>query len=109
MALPHAQPAVPVSVRPLGQQLAGSQTSTLVKTDAIEVIRLVVPAGKEIPRHEVPGEITLQCLEGKVEVDADGQRSQLSAGELIYLRGNQGHALRGMEDASLLLTIQLKA
>jgi quercetin dioxygenase-like cupin family protein len=108
MAVPHAKPGEPVDVHPLGSALPSTQTVTLVKTDALEVIRLVVPAGKQIERHQVPGEVTMQCLEGKVDVEADGAGCQLAAGELIYLRGGQGHALRGVEDASLLLTILLK-
>jgi hypothetical protein len=49
-----------VDVRPLGPSLA----TTLVKSKTLEILRLVVPAGKEIPCHDVPGEIVVQCLEG---------------------------------------------
>ena len=36
-----------------------TRTATLVQTDALKVVRLVVPAGKEIPTHQAPGEITV--------------------------------------------------
>lgn len=52
MAIPHAKPAEVIDVRPLGARLRDTQTTTLVKTDALEVIRLVLPAGKEIQRHK---------------------------------------------------------
>lgn len=108
MAIPHAQPVQPVDIRPLGAELPASQTTTLIKTDSLEVIRLMVPAGKEIDEHRVPGEITVQCLEGKVAFRAGGQERELTPGSLLYLDGGTAHSLRGIENASLLLTILLK-
>ncbi len=107
MAVPHAKPGEAVDVRPLGPALAHSKTATLIKTDSLEVIRLVLPAGKEIPPHQVAGEITVQCLEGRVAFTAGGATRDLTAGQLLYLAGNEPHALRGLEDASLLVTILL--
>lgn len=66
MAIEHAKPGEVVDVRPLGAVLADSKTQTLFKAKNLEVVRLVMPAGKEISEHEAPGEITVQCLEGKV-------------------------------------------
>jgi quercetin dioxygenase-like cupin family protein len=107
MAIPHAQPAELVDVRPMGNQLSASGTRTLIKTAAIEVIRLVLLAGREITAHQVPGELTLQCLEGRVIAQVDSAQVEMSGGELIYLRGSQEHSLRAIEDSSLLLTIVL--
>lgn len=108
MAISHAKPTERVDVRPLGVRLSAAQTTTLVKTDSIEVIRLVLPAGKEIAQHEVPGEITLQCLEGKVQFCAGESVCELAAGELIYVGGSEPHSLHADEDSSLLLTILLR-
>lgn len=108
MAFPHARPGEAVTVRPLGSALAGAKTATLVKTNALEVIRLVVPAGKELPPHRVAGEITVQCLEGRVAFTAGGVSHDLGAGDLLYLSGGETHSLRGIEDASVLVTILLR-
>jgi len=70
MAIQHAEPGEVVDVRPLGKALAGSKTTTLVKTDRLEIIRLVVTAGKEIATHSAPGELIVQCLEGKIAFTA---------------------------------------
>jgi quercetin dioxygenase-like cupin family protein len=107
MAIPHAASGQIVDVRPLGKSLSQSVTTTLVKTDRLEVIRLVLPAGKVIPSHQVPGEITVQCLEGEVEFSAGECSQVLSAGQLLYLRGSEPHSLQGVQDASVLVTIQL--
>ena len=108
MAIPHAKPAEVIDISALGSNLKSAQTTTLVKTDALEVIRLVLPAGKEVKPHEVPGEITVQCLEGKVAFSVGGLEVELTAGKLIYLAGSDEHSLRAVEDASLLVTILLK-
>lgn len=107
MAIPHAKPGEVIDVRPLGEALARTITTTLVKTDRLEVIRLVVPAGKEIPSHQVAGEITVQCLEGKVAFTSGGTTRELAAGQMLYLGGHESHALRGLENASVLVTILL--
>jgi quercetin dioxygenase-like cupin family protein len=107
MAVPHAAPGQVIDVRPLGSALRQSLTTTLIKTARLEVIRLVLPAGKDIPPHKVAGEITVQCLEGRVAFTALGRTQELAAGQMLYLPGHELHALRGLEDASVLVTILL--
>jgi quercetin dioxygenase-like cupin family protein len=107
MAIPHAKPGEIVDVRPLGSQLASAQTTTLVRASAVEVIRLVVQAGKEIPEHKAKGEIIVNCLEGKVAFTAFGKTQNLEAGKLLYLPTGEPHSVKGIENASLLLTILL--
>jgi quercetin dioxygenase-like cupin family protein len=107
MAIPHASPAEVVDIRPLGPQLAGAETTTLIKTYAVEVIRMVLEAGKEVPPHALAREVILQCLEGRVEVRTGARRSMLEAGYLLYLEGHQEYALAAVTDSSLLVTILL--
>ena len=64
MAIPHAKPGEFVDVRPLGSALASAQTKALVRTDQVEVIRLVVPAGGP-PRLQLPS-----ASGGEAELDA---------------------------------------
>jgi quercetin dioxygenase-like cupin family protein len=108
MAIPHAQPGTLIDVRPLGSALPGAQTATLVKTDGLEVIRLVLPDGREIKSHTAPGPMTLQCLEGRVAFTTMGKTLDLSAGEMLHLAAGEAHALRAVEDSSLLLTLVLR-
>ena len=105
MAIPHAEPNQVVSVEPLGPDLATTKTWTLIKTEHMQVIRLVVPADKEVPAHHAPGEITVQCVEGRVEFTAAGKTQELGPGQLIFLSAGETHALRGIEGSSLLVTI----
>jgi quercetin dioxygenase-like cupin family protein len=108
MAIHHVQPGELVDVSPLGAKLNQAQTETLVKTADLEVLRLALPAGKEILPHAVPGEITMQCLEGCVTFRARGSEQTLTPGTFLYLAGGDEHALRAIDDASVLVTILLK-
>lgn len=107
MALVHAQPLDVISVRPLAAQLHGVKTHSLLKTNKLQLMRLVLAAGQHVPEHQVPGEITIQCLEGEVVVNTPGLARTLMAGELMALPGNEPHAVKAVSDASLLVTILL--
>jgi quercetin dioxygenase-like cupin family protein len=108
MAIPHAKSGELIDIRPLGAALAQARTTTLVKTKTLEIIRLVIPAGKDIPAHQAHGEITVQCLEGRVAFTVGDTKRVLEAGQLLYLSSEQPHSLHGIEDASVLLTILLR-
>ena len=107
MPLHHATSGEVIDLRVLGAELDGPSTA-LVRTDDLEVMRLVLPSGKSVPTHQVSGEITLQCLEGAVEVQAGDDTLVLDAGKLVYLAGNVPYALRAMQDSSLLMTLLRK-
>jgi len=107
MAIPHAKSTEVIDISPLGSSLEDAKTTTLAKTDALEIIRLVLPANKELKPHKVPGEITVQCIEGQVVFSAEGLERHLTAGKLIYLSGGELHSLRAIEDATVLVTILL--
>lgn len=107
MAIPHAKSGEVINIRPFGDTLNSAVTTTLVKTDRLEIIRYVIPAGKEWHGHQVPGEITVQCLEGHISFSAGGTTRDLAAGQMLYLAGNVPHSLRGVNDASVLVTILL--
>lgn len=108
MALLHAQPGDVIDVKPLGAALSSVQSHALFKSADLEVIRLVLLAGSVMPDHAVAGEITLQCIEGRIAFSCDAGIRQLEAGQLVHMRGDEVHGLRALKDASLLLTIALK-
>ena len=104
MSIHHAKSGEIIEL-PLGAVLRDSKTETLVKTANLELIRLVLPAGKDIPSHKAPGEITVQCLEGRVAFTAEGKTQVLNRGQLLYLAAGEPHSLKALEDSSLLVTL----
>lgn len=109
MAILHAIPGQPVDVSPLGARLARSQSVALFKSRDLEVMRLVLAPGKSMPAHKLPGDLTLHCLEGRLEIGVQGQRTELLPGELVYLPGGVVHEVTAVEPSSALVTIALHA
>ncbi len=107
MALPHAQPLDIIDVRPLGAGLLDAVTTSLLKTQALQLMRLVLPAGQGLPEHSVPGAITVQCLEGETVLTTPSRTCNLSAGQLVVLDGSEPHALKATTNSTLLVTILL--
>lgn len=107
MSLPHARPGEAVQLQAATTSPQESHTATLIKTASLEVIRLVLPAGKEIAPHHVPGEITLQCLSGRVTLQTASGPSELSSGTLTFLTGGEEHSVLAHEPSTLLVTILL--
>lgn len=105
MAVHHAKPGEIVDLRPLGEGLRSAITTALVKSKHFEAVRLVVRAGAEIPPHQVSGNITLHCLEGRVLLGLSESTLELCAGQWVYLDGGARHFVKGIEDSCLLLTI----
>lgn len=109
MALTHAVSGDLLDVGPLGERLPTQKTAALFKAKDLEVIRLVLVAGKSLPPHKVPGDITIHCIEGQLSVEVDGTPRTLVAGELLFLAGDVLHAVTAVTDASVLVTIALKS
>lgn len=107
MAISHAQPGTIVDVRPLAAKLDETKTHTLIKTDKLEVIRLILKAGKEIATHSTSAPITVQCLEGRVIFSTMGNALDMKAGDLLFLNEGEPHSVKAVENSSVLLTILL--
>jgi quercetin dioxygenase-like cupin family protein len=107
MAQVHAVSGEVVSLKPLGAGLAAAKSSAILKAPQLELIRLVLLAGRSLPEHQVAGEITLLCLEGQVDVSTPSGVLSLQAQDLLHLAGGMPHGLVALTDASLLLTIRL--
>lgn len=105
MALSHARAGEVVSVEPLGSELESTKTTTLVKTDHLEIIRLILKSGKSLPNHIAPGILIVQCLEGRVLFQCLGETHELTPGQFLHLPHAEPHAVESLESTALLLTI----
>lgn len=106
MSIPPAKSPEVIQLM-LGSELCRSRSTTLLKTSGLELIRLALPADEETRRHKPSGEITVQCLEGRIAFTANEKTQELSAGQLLHLSAGEPHAIRAIDDSSVLLTILL--
>jgi quercetin dioxygenase-like cupin family protein len=108
MAIKHPAPGEIIDIRATGSELDQMNSSTLIREEHLEVFRFVLPAGKTTPEHTAAGAITIQCIEGAVELDAMGRKQVLRGGNLVYLADAEPHTVTAIEDSALLITILLK-
>ena len=108
MAQTHALSGQVIDLRPPAGPGGDGVSTALLKSAQLELIRLVLPRGKAMREHQVPGEITVQCIDGLIEFSAGGASQRLGPGQLVHLAGGQPHALLALDDAVALLTICLQ-
>ena len=107
MALDHAQALEPIDVQPLGSGWVDAHSTSLLKSQHLQLMRLVLRAGEALPEHHVPGEITIHCIEGEASVGTPSHEIRLQAGQLVLLPGGVAHTVTAHADASLLVTVLL--
>jgi quercetin dioxygenase-like cupin family protein len=108
MALEHAQPGQVIDLFPDAGALPTEGSHALLKSTQLELIRLVLPAGKAVPEHVAAGEITLQCLQGALRVTLGADARELRAGQLMHLAAGTSYAIAGLEDAAALMSLVLR-
>lgn len=94
-----------IDVGPLGNAFEQARTRKIFASKHVDLIRMVLPAGKQIAEHTAKGEITVHCLEGLVDFTVAGQTVSLSPGRLLCLSNREPHSLQALENSSLLLTL----
>lgn len=108
MALPHATLLDVIDVTPLGPRLIETASTSLIKTERLQLLHLVLLAHQDMPMHHVDEECVLQCLEGTVEVTMPGGTRRLQAHQLLVLPAGQVHGLRARTDCTVLATLLLR-
>ena len=108
MATHHAAPGEIVDLATWAQDVPHEKTKVIAKTDEMELVRLVLPAGKEFAGHKVSGPCVIHCITGEVECPAMGTTQALTSGQLLYLMPDEPHSVRAVVDSVVLLTIVFK-
>jgi quercetin dioxygenase-like cupin family protein len=69
---------------------------------------IALTAGTVLGEHESPGEATLQVIEGRVVLHADGDQHEAGAGDHVVIPP-QRHDLSAVADSVVLLTVATRA
>lgn len=110
MATHHAAPGEVVDLETWANDLPVEKSKVITKTRGIELARLVIGAGVDMHHADycsVPGAVVFHCIEGKILLKTTAAEISLAQGQLAYLEGDTEHALAGVEDSVVLLTIVL--
>ncbi|SMO90526.1 cupin domain-containing protein [Fodinibius sediminis] len=108
MSSGHVEAGEVINLNTLKDGMPGKTTFALVKTDDMEVIRMVLPRGRDIMEHSVEGELSVQCLKGHVIFQVEDEARTLAENDWLYLDHNQPHSIHAREDSILLVTILFK-
>lgn len=88
-----------------GCDIVDAQASAIIRTDYFETVRLPLPAGLKLSEHGVGGDISLHCLDGRVELVVDSSSVELRPNQLVYLLDGAAHSVTAIEDSLLLMTV----
>jgi quercetin dioxygenase-like cupin family protein len=78
---------------------------TLVKDADLRVILTAIKARAKLPVHQAPVPITLQTLQGHLQVQLPDQAIDLPLGSLLVLEANVAHDVEALEESAFLLTL----
>jgi nucleotide-binding universal stress UspA family protein/quercetin dioxygenase-like cupin family protein len=100
-----SNPSEVVDVRWLKSALgAFIQTNKLLHTEEVDVFQVVFPSGETLSEDTGASAVLLHCLEGQVMLSAFGRTQMVKAGQLLHLPRDVAYTIKGIEDASLLVT-----
>jgi quercetin dioxygenase-like cupin family protein len=77
---------------------------TLFKTDNLTTVLICMHTGSRIGENSIDGTVTMQVLEGEVELTADEEVVTLHAGQMVMLHHEVTHSLFATEETMILLT-----
>jgi quercetin dioxygenase-like cupin family protein len=77
----------------------------LFSSPECRLVALDLRSGEHLPDHHVRERAVVQVISGRVAVDASDETVECEAGTLMTFDPGERHALRGLEDARLLLML----
>lgn len=85
----------------------GHRQKTLYKHAGRTVALFVMEAGAHLPEHAADGLVTVQAVEGQIDVGAAGDTRALRAGMMLVLAPGVRHDVRATAGAAFLLHVAL--
>ena len=81
---------------------------TLYRRHPITVALFLFEQGASLPQHVAEGVVTVQVLQGRLKMIAEGQTHDLPAGSLLVLAPGVKHDVHATEPTRMLLTVCLE-
>jgi quercetin dioxygenase-like cupin family protein len=77
----------------------------LFSSPECRLVALDLRRGERLPDHHVRERAVVQVISGLVEIDASGETVECEPGTLVTFDPGEHHAVRGIDDARLLLML----
>ena len=77
---------------------------TLFKTENLTSVLVCMHTGSRIGENSIDGTVTIQIIEGEVELTADEEVITLHTGQMVMLHHDVTHSLLATEETVMLLT-----
>ncbi len=101
--IPFSQP---VDLAQLVEYKEGSVISrTLSAKPHVNITLFAFDAGEEISAHTSPGDAMVQVLDGDAIVTIDGEKIDVSTGQVVVMPANVPHAVSASSRFKMLLTV----
>jgi quercetin dioxygenase-like cupin family protein len=71
----------------------------------LQVIRLVLPPGTQLPTHAASGEATILCLEGLLDFRIGKANHRVGPGQMLHLFKGERHAVSALQPSTILITL----
>ncbi len=84
---------------------SGRSARTLVKEGPMRVTLVALGVQQRIPPHRAAGPITIQAVQGTIQVEVGDDRLELAPHDLLSLGAGVEHAVGTVEGATFLLTL----
>jgi quercetin dioxygenase-like cupin family protein len=75
----------------------------LVERDGLKVVRLVVPAGVEVPEHHATVDVVATVVRGMGTFTVAGESRAIGPGDVVEMAPRVRHALRAQDELELIV------
>jgi quercetin dioxygenase-like cupin family protein len=102
--LPPDQAAVCPLLAPTQKVAHGIVSQAVLTAPGLRVTLFRFAAGQELSEHTTPARALIQVLAGSCEFTFPDRTQRMQAGDLLHMPPKLPHAVRALEDLSVLIT-----
>jgi len=78
---------------------------TLLRDHRLRMVLIVMHVSTAIPSHQAESPLSVQVIEGRLQVRTDAEPVTLKKGQMLALQAGIRHEIEALEESALLLTL----
>ena len=99
-------PTLLAQLRHEDQWRAGKRNAmTLLKEHGLRMVLIVMRASTAIPSHQAESSLSVQVVEGRLQVRTGAEPVTLKKGQMLALQAGIRHEIEALEESTFLLTL----